>query len=55
MEDLHFVRHQLDGLSEARMVRPFDPEVEQTYRELCDREAELLRSKMEPCSLSSYR
>jgi len=39
---LRLVRHQLDMLSEARMISGFAPEDEVQYRELCQIERRLL-------------
>lgn len=41
--ELAQVRSLLDQLAHQRLIRPLAPEAEQHYRQLCAREAELLR------------
>ena len=43
-EHLSAVRRKLDSLVRLRELRPLGPKGEESYRALCDREQELLRS-----------
>jgi hypothetical protein len=43
-EHLNLVRKKLDSLVKLRLSRPLDPRSEETYRALCDREQELLKT-----------
>ena len=50
-DDLAFVRHQLAGLIDARCMAELRPIDALRYQQLCERESELLHSRLHNSSL----
>ena len=50
-DDLAFVRHQLAGLIDARCMAGLRPMDALRYQQLCERESEMLHSRLDNSSL----